>query len=81
MANRVKTFEEQLTRLEEIVKLLDEGDLPLEKSLKLFEEGVSLARKCSVNLTDEMCIRDRHKAGWFFHQKIQKSMMKQFLLK
>ncbi len=52
MANRVKTFEEQLTRLEEIVKLLDEGDLPLEKSLKLFEEGVSLARKCSVNLTD-----------------------------
>lgn len=46
------TFEEQIGRLEEIVRTLDEGDLPLEQSLKLFEEGVVLARRCSARLTE-----------------------------
>ena len=49
---KVLTFEQQIERLEEIVCALDNGDLPLEESLKLFEEGVSLTRKCSALLTE-----------------------------
>jgi exodeoxyribonuclease VII small subunit len=40
------TFEEAVARLEEIVRELESGDVPLEASLKLFEEGVELARLC-----------------------------------
>lgn len=45
-------FEKAVERLEEIVQLLDEGSLPLDESLKLFEEGIKLARGCSKQLTD-----------------------------
>lgn len=41
-----KSFEEALARLEEIVARLEAGDLPLEESMALFEEGVGLARLC-----------------------------------
>jgi len=41
-----KSFEDALARLEEIVARLEAGDLPLEESLALFEEGVGLARLC-----------------------------------
>ena len=40
------TFEAALARLEEIVESLEKGDAPLEKSLELFEEGVTLSRRC-----------------------------------
>lgn len=40
---RAPSFEEQMQRLTEIVKALEKGDLPLEQSLALFEEGVQLA--------------------------------------
>lgn len=41
------TFEEKLTKLTQIVEKLEAGDeLPLEDSLKLFEEGVSLVSSC-----------------------------------
>ena len=41
------TFEEKLTKLTEIVELLEAGnELPLEDSLKLFEEGVGLVSSC-----------------------------------
>ena len=43
-------FEEALARLEAIVKELEGGDLPLEDSLRLFEEGVRLTRSCSSRL-------------------------------
>lgn len=43
-------FEKQLARLEEIVRSLEQGDISLEKSLSLFEEGVQLARRCSKRL-------------------------------
>ena len=49
MAN---TFEKSLSDLERIVKQLEEGDLPLEESLKLFEEGVKLSRECRDRLTN-----------------------------
>lgn len=44
------TFEQALTRLEELVRLLEEGKLPLAESLAAFEEGVALLRKCSAEL-------------------------------
>jgi exodeoxyribonuclease VII small subunit len=47
-----KKFEAALTRLEEIVKELETGDLPLEQSLKLFEEGIKLSRLCNKRLED-----------------------------
>ena len=45
-------FEEALARLEAIVARLEGGDLPLEESLGLFEEGVRLTRHCSKRLTE-----------------------------
>jgi exodeoxyribonuclease VII small subunit len=47
-----KKFEAALERLEEIVKELEAGDLPLEQSLKLFEEGIKLSRLCNKRLED-----------------------------
>ena len=47
-----KKFESALARLEEIVSQLEQGDLPLEQSLRLFEEGVKLARLCAVRLEE-----------------------------
>ncbi len=47
-----KTFEASLNELEEIVKQLEEGDLPLEDSLKLFESGVKLSRECRERLVN-----------------------------
>jgi exodeoxyribonuclease VII small subunit len=46
------SFEERLARLEEIVGILEEGRLGLEKSLKLFEEAVAIARSCRTELAD-----------------------------
>ena len=47
-----KKFEAALARLEDIVKELEQGDLPLEQSLKLFEEGIKLSRICNRRLED-----------------------------
>lgn len=44
------TFEEAMTRLEEIVSALEGGNLSLEDSLKLFEEGTNLAKFCNATL-------------------------------
>ncbi|MGA2217972.1 MAG: exodeoxyribonuclease VII small subunit [Terracidiphilus sp.] len=44
------TFEESLKKLETIVEQLEKGDLPLEDSLKLFEEGVGLSEVCKQEL-------------------------------
>lgn len=45
-------FEGALQRLEGIVRSLEAGDLPLEESLRLFEEGVALTRQCSARLEE-----------------------------
>ena len=50
MAERKKSFEQAMARLEEVVGLLERGDAPLEESLKLFEEGMSLMKQCSTML-------------------------------
>ena len=45
-------FEDSLKKLETIVAQLEEGDLALEESLKLFEEGVSLSSACKQELDE-----------------------------
>ena len=50
MAAKEMRFETALGRLEEIVKKLEDGEMPLEESLKLFEEGVKLSRLCDQKL-------------------------------
>lgn len=44
-------FEQALKRLEEVVKELERGELPLEEALELFEEGVRMSRLCTERLT------------------------------
>ncbi len=44
------TFEEQLKTLETVVDRLEKGDLPLEESLALFEQGVALSDACKTQL-------------------------------
>ena len=48
----IKDFEAAVAELESIVKKLEEGDLPLEQSLKLYERGVELSRYCHARLED-----------------------------
>ena len=42
-----KTFEESMSRLEQIVRAMERGDVPLEESLKLFQEGTELVKSCN----------------------------------
>jgi exodeoxyribonuclease VII small subunit len=49
-AQSSKDFEGSLAALERIVRELERGDLPLERSLELFEEGVRLSRECQERL-------------------------------
>lgn len=48
--NENKSFESSLEALEQIVRQLEDGDLPLEKSLELFEQGIRLSRECQERL-------------------------------
>lgn len=52
MDNKNITFEEALSRLEEIVKELENGTAALDKSLDMFEEGVALVKLCSGTLDE-----------------------------
>ena len=58
-----RTFEASLEALEQIVRQLESGDLPLEKSLELFEQGIRLSRECQDRLNQaerriEVLMRD-----------------------
>jgi exodeoxyribonuclease VII small subunit len=58
-----KTFESSLEELERIVRQLEQGELTLEKSLELFEQGVKLSRDCQERLNQaerriEILMRD-----------------------
>ena len=46
------SFEQALTRLEDRVRALEAGDVPLDQALTLFEEGVELARSCHDHLIE-----------------------------
>ena len=52
MNTQNKTFEENMQRLEQIVRAMERGDVPLEESLKLFREGTALVEACG-KLLDE----------------------------
>ena len=59
-----QNFESSLASLERIVAQLESGDLPLERAMELFEEGVAIARRCQSQLGDaerkvEMLLRER----------------------
>jgi len=47
-----KSFEEAMERLEQIVAQLESGELSLEESLKIFEEGMGLAKYCTAKLEE-----------------------------
>ena len=47
-----RSFESSLKELEQIVQQLEGGDLPLERSLELFEQGVRLSRECQKRLDE-----------------------------
>ena len=74
-----KKFEDALKRLEEIVEKLEEGDLNLDESLELFEEGIKLSKLCSKKLNEaekriEMLTKDeegRLKAQPFETEEIE----------
>lgn len=58
-----RSFEASLEALEQIVRDLEQGDLPLEKSLELFEQGIRLSRECQERLSQaerriEVLLRD-----------------------
>ena len=47
-----KTFEQSMKQLERIVEELEDGELPLEKAIKKFEEGIKLTQFCSAKLDE-----------------------------
>ena len=52
MNQDTKTFEENMLRLEQIVRAMEHGEIPLEESLKLFQEGTQLVQACGKLLDD-----------------------------
>ncbi|MDO4369510.1 MAG: exodeoxyribonuclease VII small subunit [bacterium] len=50
--DKEKTFEENLEQLEQIVKKLESGDIPLDNAIESFNEGMNLANKCNKMLED-----------------------------
>ena len=52
MSHKNLRFEENMQRLEQIVRAMERGDVPLEESIKLFQEGTELVRCCGKLLDD-----------------------------
>lgn len=52
MSRKKMSFEESMTRLEQIVRAMERGDVALEESLKLFQEGTELVKDCQKLLDD-----------------------------
>jgi exodeoxyribonuclease VII small subunit len=52
MELKVKDFESALKSLEEIVVQLEAGDMPLDRALELFEEGINISRFCNSKLEE-----------------------------
>lgn len=52
MNEKNRTFEDNMQRLEQIVRSMERGDVPLEESLKLFQEGAQLVGSCTKLLDD-----------------------------
>ena len=52
MNEKNQSFEQNITRLEQIVRAMERGDVALEESLKLFQEGTELVRNCNKLLNE-----------------------------
>ena len=52
MNEQNQSFEQNITRLEQIVRAMERGDVALEESLKLFQEGTELVRNCNKLLNE-----------------------------
>ena len=52
MNHKNQSFEQNMARLEQIVRAMERGDVALEESLKLFQEGTELVRNCTKLLDD-----------------------------
>jgi exodeoxyribonuclease VII small subunit len=52
MSNQTATFEANMQRLEQIVRAMERGDVALDESLKLFQEGTELVKKCAQMLDE-----------------------------
>lgn len=50
MKKQSKSFEESMQRLEQIVRTMEQGDVPLDESIKLFQEGTKLVEECGKML-------------------------------
>ena len=55
MARKEQTFEEKLAELEELIRRMESGSLPLDETLKAYEEGMKLSRA----LTDELAAAEK----------------------
>ena len=51
MSEKSKSFEQSIEQLDAIVKSLEQGNVPLEQALKLFQEGTGLVRSCDEMLS------------------------------
>jgi len=74
-----RTFEDAMKRIEEIVHDLESGDLPLEKSLRVFEEGMKLVSLCSHTLEDaekKVSLLAREQDGGFSQRPFEDDDMK-----
>ena len=72
MSEANMTFEQAMTRLEEIVRTMERGDAPLADTLALFEEGTKLCRLCSdalENAAQRVTILTRQEDGRVVEQK------------
>lgn len=69
MTNRkeIPSFEASLAELEDLVKQMESGDLPLEEALQTFEKGIALTRSCQMALDNA-------------EQKVQQLLMKEGVL-
>lgn len=52
MENNTQSFESKMQRLEQIVRAMERGDVPLDESLRLFQEGTSLVEACGKMLDE-----------------------------
>lgn len=59
MNQQNKTFEENMQRLEQIVRVMERGEASLEDSLKLFQEGTALVQSCGKMLDDAQLLVEK----------------------
>lgn len=74
MAARKKSFEDNLRRLEEIVDLMENGNIGLEESVKLYKEGVNISVSCAQKLKDvqqQVSILQKTASGLFEKQPFE----------